>query len=162
MRAPSAASRAATNSFRTAVAEISARLSSPVAIKAAARRRATERGLLLDRGRRYIFGFLMDGHGALALALGHSRLFNLVSIFAPISAPMTCNGDSSPHRLLRGLLSGMGPADACANGRRANAALLLRNDGRDTLNASGTAGACTGERTIVLKMGPLSDAAVQQ
>jgi S-formylglutathione hydrolase len=41
-------------------------------------------------GRLGVFGHSMGGHGALTLALRHPGLFNSVSAFAPIAAPMHC------------------------------------------------------------------------
>jgi S-formylglutathione hydrolase len=44
----------------------------------------------IQAGRAGVFGHSMGGHGALTLALRHPHLFNSVSAFAPIAAPLQC------------------------------------------------------------------------
>lgn len=44
----------------------------------------------VDQNKVGIFGHSMGGHGALTLALRHPELFQSVSAFAPIAAPMHC------------------------------------------------------------------------
>ena len=46
--------------------------------------------LPIDATRLGIMGHSMGGHGALVLALRHPDIFNSVSAFAPIAAPMQC------------------------------------------------------------------------